>query len=72
MPLLARAAPALAALPAAAVKSAIYADGAWTFELAALDAPALAALDRRLQDAGLTALQAKTSAGHRMRVTAAP
>ena len=72
MPLLARAAPALATLPAAAVKSAIYADGAWTFELAALDAPALAALDRRLQDAGLAPLQAKTNAGHRMRVSEGP
>jgi len=41
-------------------------------ELAALDAPALSALDRRLQDAGLAPLQAKTNAGYRMRVTAAP
>jgi hypothetical protein len=72
VPLLARAAPALAALPVPAVKSAIYADGAWTFELATLDAPALAALDRRLQDAGLAPLQAKTNAGLRMRVSAGP
>ena len=72
VPLLARAAPALAALPAAAVKSATFADGAWTFELATLDDAARAALDRRMQDNGLTALQARTAAGARMRVTPAP
>ena len=72
LPMLARAAPALAALPAAALKSATYADGAWTFELTALDAPALAMLDRRLQDAGLAPLQAKTNAGNRVRVAATP
>lgn len=69
MPLLARAAPALAALPGAAVKSATYAGGTWTFELASIDAPTLAALDRRLLDAGLAPLQAKTAAGYRMRVS---
>jgi len=72
LPMLARAAPALATLSPVAVKSATYADGAWTFELAPLDAPALAALDRRLQDAALAPLQAKTNAGHRMRVAGAP
>jgi len=72
VPLLARAAPALATLPAAAVKSATFADGAWTFELATLDDAARAALDRRMQDNGLTALQARTAAGARMRVTPAP
>jgi hypothetical protein len=72
LPLLARAAPALATLPSGAIKSAAFVDGAWTVELAALDAPALSALDRRLQDAGLAPLQAKTNAGYRMRVTAAP
>ncbi len=72
VPLLARAAPALAALPPAAVKSARFADGAWTFELAALDEATLATLDRRMQDDGLTALQAHTGAGYRMRVTPAP
>jgi len=72
VPLLERAAPALAALPPAAVKSAKFADGAWTFELAALDDAARAMLDRRMQDDGLTALQARTGAGYRMRVTPAP
>ncbi|HET9046492.1 MAG TPA: type II secretion system protein GspL [Casimicrobiaceae bacterium] len=72
LPMLARAAPAFATLPSAAVKSATYADDAWTFELAALDAPAQAALERRLRDAALAPLQAKTSAGYRMRVAAAP
>jgi len=54
------------------VKSATFADGAWTFELATLDDAARAALDRRMQDNGLTALQARTAAGARMRVTPAP
>ncbi|MEO5765737.1 MAG: type II secretion system protein GspL [Casimicrobiaceae bacterium] len=71
LPLLARAAPALATLPGASLKSATYSDGTWTFELAALDSATLASLDRRLQDAGLAALQAKTNGGHRMRVSGA-
>jgi type II secretion system protein L len=72
LPLLARAAPALGTLPAGALKSATYADGAWTIELAAIDPAALAAIDRRLANAGVSALQAKTGAGYRMRVSIAP
>jgi len=72
LPLLARAAPALAALPPAALKTAIYASGAWTFELDTQDDAAQAALDRRLRDAGLAPLSARTTAGHRVRVTLAP
>ena len=72
VPLLARAAPALAALPPAAVKSATFTDGAWTFEFAALDDATRAALDRRMQDGGLAAVQARTAAGSRMRVTPSP
>ena len=72
LPLLARAAPALSALPAGALKSAIYADGAWTMELASLDGASLAAMDRSLSNAGVSALQAKTSAGHRVRITLSP
>src|SRR2546428_289929 len=66
LPLLARAAPALAAVPPGALKSAHYAGGAWTIELGALDLAALAALDRGLRNAGVDVLQASTSAGHRM------
>jgi general secretion pathway protein L len=72
LPLLARAAPALAAAPPGALKSAHYAGGAWTIELGALDPTALAALDRGLRNAGVDALQAGTSAGYRMRLTVSP
>jgi hypothetical protein len=72
LPLLARAVPALATLPAGSLKSATYADGAWTMELGPLDASSLAAIGRSLSNAGVTALQAKTNAGHRMRLTASP
>jgi Type II secretion system (T2SS), protein L len=72
LPLLARAAPTLAALPAGAFKSARYAAGTWTFELAKLDAAAQTALDRGLAEAGVASLQATTNAGTRMRATLAP
>jgi len=68
LPLLARAAPALSSLPANALKSAIYADGAWTIELTAVDGSALTRIDRALTGAGVTALQAKTAGGYRMRL----
>lgn len=71
-PLLARAAPALAALPAGALKSATYTPGAWTLDLAKLDEGALAALDRGFANAGLASLQATTPAGTRVRATLAP
>ncbi len=72
VPLLARAAPALSALPSGALKSATYADGAWTIEFASLDAATQAALDRALRNAGASALQAKTSGGYRMRISLSP
>jgi hypothetical protein len=72
LPLLARAAPALAALPAGTFKIATYTPATWTFDLAKLDAGALAELDRRLATAGLATLQAATNAGARLRVTLAP
>ena len=71
-PLLARAAPALAGLPAGAFKTATYTPATWTLDLAKLDAGALAELDRRLAAAGLATLQATTNAGTRLRVTLAP
>jgi general secretion pathway protein L len=72
LPLLARAAPTLAALPAGALKSATYTSGTWTFELAKLDADAQTALDRGLAAAGVASLQATTNAGTRVRATLRP
>jgi GspL periplasmic domain len=69
LPLLARAAPALAALPANALKSATYSDGAWTIELGSVDSTSLSSVDRALTSAGVTALQAKTAGGYRMRLS---
>jgi hypothetical protein len=68
LPLLAQAAPALATLPAAALRSAQYGDRAWTLELAKVDPDALARIDRSLGERGLTVMQAPTAAGVRMRI----
>ncbi len=68
LPLLARAAPAFAALPPGTWKRAVYASGAWTVEFAALDAATRDALIRRLGEAGLTALSASTASGLRVRI----
>jgi hypothetical protein len=72
IPLLARAAPALAALPNGTLKTATYADGHWTFDLAKPDAGAATRLERQLNDAGLTTLQATNATGTRMRASLAP
>jgi hypothetical protein len=72
LPMLARAAPALAGLPAGTFKIATYSPVTWTFDLAKIDANALAELDRRLTLAGLATLQATTNSGTRLRVTLAP
>jgi general secretion pathway protein L len=69
LPLLARAAPALASLPTNALKSATYSDGAWTIELGSVDSVTLSSIDRALTNAGVTALQAKTAGGYRMRLS---
>jgi hypothetical protein len=53
------------------VKSATYAGGAWTIELGTVDVGALASVDRTLTGSGVTALQAKTSGGYRMRLSIA-
>lgn len=68
LPMLARAAPALAALPAGALKTATFGDGHWTFDLVLPDANAGAALEQRLNAAGLSALQATRQGGLRVRV----
>jgi hypothetical protein len=67
MPLLARATPALAGLPAGAVKSATYADGHWTLDLLRPDAAIIADLDARLRAAGVPALMATSATGTRVR-----
>jgi type II secretion system protein L len=67
LPLLARATPALAALPGGAVKSASYADGHWTLDLTRPDAATIADVDARLRAAGVPALVATSAAGTRIR-----
>jgi len=70
LPLLARAVPALRALPAGSVKTATYADGHWTLDLARADATAVENLGARLRDSGVPALVATTAAGVRVRLGA--
>jgi hypothetical protein len=70
LPLLARAAPALRALPPGAVKMATYADAHWTLDLALSNADAVAALDAQLRQDGVPALVATTAAGVRIRLGA--
>ncbi len=72
LPLLARAAPALAALPSGALKSAVYGEGHWTFDFAKLDADAAGRLELQLALSGLSTVQAANAAGARMRVSLAP
>ncbi len=68
LPLLARAAPALAALPTAAIRSLSYADGHLLLDLQKIDAGEPAILQRELQRAGLIAIAAPTATGARLRV----
>jgi len=68
--LLARAAPALAAVPAGQWKRAVYASGAWTFEFGPLADGVRDALVARLTAAGVTALAANTASGVRVRIEA--
>jgi hypothetical protein len=68
LPLLARAAPALASLPAGTVRSLRYADGHAVLELQKSDAAALSRVQRDLQARGLTAIAAPTSTGARVRL----
>ena len=69
LPLLARAAPALAALPSGTLKAATYADGHWTFDLTKPDAGALDRLERQFTRSGLVTLQATNASGARLRVS---
>jgi type II secretion system protein L len=70
LPLLARAAPALRALPAAGVKSASYADGHWTLDLTRADPAAIAELDAHLRQAGVPTIVATSATGARIRMGA--
>ena len=72
LPLLARAAPPLAALPPRAIRSATFASGSWTFDLAKIDAAALAEFEQGLTMSGLVTLRATTPTGARVRVALAP
>ena len=68
VPLLARAAPAIATLPAGVLKSATYANDAWTLELASVDAQSVSRVARALAHAGIDAVSAPTASGVRMRL----
>jgi len=70
LPLLARAAPALRALPAGSVKSASYASGHWTLDVTRTDSAALAEIDARLKEARVPALIASSATGARIRLGA--
>jgi general secretion pathway protein L len=72
LPLLARAAPAFAALPAGVLKSATYVGGHWTFDLATAEASSTARLEGQLASAGLTSLLATNANGARVRVSLGP
>ena len=68
LPLLARAAPALAALPAGALRSLSYADGHVVLDLQKLGGPEPSRLQGELARAGLVAIFAPTSGGARLRI----
>ncbi|HEX5863072.1 MAG TPA: type II secretion system protein GspL [Casimicrobiaceae bacterium] len=68
LPLLARAAPALAALPAGAIRSLSYADGHLLLDLQKIEPAEPSRLQRELQKVGLIAIAAPTASGARLRV----
>ena len=72
LPLLARAAPALAALPAGTLKSATYASGTWTLDLARIEPAVATRLESELTGAGLATLAAPSASGLRLRLAPAP
>lgn len=67
LPLLARAAAALARLPRGSVKSATYADGHWTLDVAHVEGGAIRDLDLRMRAAGIAFLIAPAAGGARLR-----
>ena len=72
LPLLARAAPALGALPPGVLRNAAYVPEHWTFDLAKLEPATQAALDRTFANAGLATVLVAASGGLRARVSLAP
>jgi hypothetical protein len=68
LPLLARAAPAMSAIPGGAVRSLHYADGHVVFELQKLDPSQTTHLQRELQQQGLVAIAVPTANGARLRI----
>ncbi|HVF63167.1 MAG TPA: type II secretion system protein GspL, partial [Casimicrobiaceae bacterium] len=72
MSMLAQAAPALALLPANALKTATWSGGAWTLDLAPLDEASTQRFVQGLAATGLSALTAKTAAGTRARIPGGP
>ena len=69
LPLLARAAPPIAALPPGSVKSMHYANDAWTLELANVGAERISGVTQALDRAGVAAVSAGAAGGTRMRLT---
>jgi hypothetical protein len=72
LPLLARAAPALGALPPQALRSARYASDTWMLDLGNVDPALLSRVTGRLTAAGVEALAVPASGGTRMRLSLAP
>ncbi len=68
LPLLSRAAPALATLPAGALRSLHYADAHVVIELQQQDAAQAARVQRELQRSGLVVIAAPTANGARLRI----
>jgi hypothetical protein len=68
VPLLARAAPALSALPAGAIRSLSYEDGHVLLDLQKVDAETALRVQRDLARAGLVAITAPTQSGARVRI----
>jgi hypothetical protein len=68
VPLLARAAPALGALPPGALRGLSFGDGHIVLELQKLDPAQTSRVQRELQQAGLVAIAAPTASGARIRI----
>jgi type II secretion system protein L len=68
LPLLARASPAMSALPGGAIRSLHYADGHVVFELQKLDPSQTTLLQRELQRQGLVAIAVPVANGARLRI----
>jgi type II secretion system protein L len=68
LPLLARAAPAMSAIPGGAIRSLHYADGHVVFDLQKLEPSQTIRLQRELQQQGLVAIAVPTTTGARLRI----